>query len=291
MRNMHLLGLLASSASLSHAQNWSESYAPVYVDCPSDATFTRSASEGLHPDEEVWLHHRKKVVAGALSHYLSNARLKDFDIDAYLSGLNRSNFDAVPGIGLAISGGGYVSAITGAGVIRALDGREEMSSAAGTGGILQAMSFLSGQSGGSWVASSYTAAQLPLSEALLEYWQPQLDRLGATTNGTHEATIESIILDVAAKEQAGFSVSVSDLLGRINSYEFIEGPRGGLDKTMAGIRDLPKFQTHEMPLLIVQIAQVTDRDPTECGLVLPTIKTPIVGFPLELRGREQPTLT
>lgn len=281
MRWINILSFLTTSTTFSLAQNLSDSYAPVYVECPKDVTFTRSASEGLHPDEDTWLYNRKIVVAGALSDYLSHANMKGFDIDRYMSGINHSHFAAVPSIGLAISGGGYASAIMGAGVIRALDGREELSNAAGTGGLLQAMSFLSGQSGGSWVTMSYTAAEYPISSELLEYWQPQLDRFTATTNGTHASTIESIILDIAAKAKAGFSVGVADLLGRINGYEFIKGTRGGLNMTMSGVKDLSTFKKHQMPLPIIQIAEVRDTDPRQLGLLVPTMKTPIVCGPLD----------
>ena len=276
MRCPGILALSAISVSAVTAQNFSESYAPVYVDCPKDDTFNRPASEGLHPDEETWLHNRKKVVAGALSNYLSNAKLKDFDIDHYVSALIHTNYDAVPGIGVAVSGGGYASAIMGAGVLRALDGREKMSNEAGTGGLLQAMSFLSGQSGGSWLVMTETANEYPLSDDLLEYWQPQIDRFAAKTNGTHAATIESIVLDIADKAKAGFNVSVADMIGRINGYEFIKGPKGGLNATMSGIKNLAMFKDHQMPFPIVQIAQVTEKDPNEMGLFVPTLKTPMV---------------
>lgn len=281
MRCSYTCAFLASTATAAVAYNLSESYAPVYVDCPKDATFNRLASEGLNPEEETWIHNRKKVVAGALSDYLSHANLKGFDIDHYISALNHSQYDAVPAIGVAISGGGYASAIMGAGLLRALDGREKVTNEAGTGGLMQALSFLSGQSGGSWLVSAYTAAEYPLSEDLLEYWQPQVDRFTAKTNGTHAATIESIVLDIAAKAKAGFNVSVADFLGRLNGYEFVEGPRGGLNVTMSGVKDLPTFRNHQMPLPIIQIAQVTDKDPMGQGLLLPTIKTPIVRIPID----------
>lgn len=258
------------------AQNLSESYAPVYVNCPTDVVFTRSATQGLNAQEETWLHGRKKVVAGALSKYLSNANLTAFDLDQYLSSLNDSNFEAVPGIGVAISGGGYASAIMGTGVLRALDGREAISNAAGTGGLLQALSFYSGQSGGSWAVSSPTVAEYPSWDELLDYWQPQINRFTAKTNGTHAATVESIVYDIAAKAKAGFNVSVADFLGRLNGYEFIKGPRGGLDVTMSGVQDLPMFKKHQMPLPIIQITQVTDADLNQLGLLVPTMKSPMV---------------
>lgn len=276
MRSSNNFALLATAAAAALAQNLSESYAPVYVDCPKDVIFNRPASEGLNPDEETWFHNRKEVVAGALSNYLSHANLKDFDIDHYVSALNHTNYDAVPAIGVAVSGGGYASTILGAGVLRALDGRENASNEAGTGGLLQAMSFLSGQSGGSWLVSTYIANGLPLSEDVLEYWQPQIDRLAAKTNGTHAATIESMVLDIAAKAEAGFNVSVADLIGRFNGYEFIEGPRGGLNATMSNIKDLPAFKNQQMPFPIIEIVQVTDKDPNQLGLFVPTMKSPTV---------------
>lgn len=211
--------LLSPCLTLSHALNLSESYAPVHVDCPPDVDLTRSAAAGLHPDEETWLHNRKQVVAGALGQYLTNANLKDFDIDKYVSGINASNFAAVPGIGVAVSGGGYASAILGTGLLRALDDREEVSVKAGTGGLLQSLSFVSGQSGGSWFVSTWIANNLPVAEDLLDYWQPEINRFTAKTNGTHAATIASIGEDIAAKAKAGFNVSVADFIGRINSYE------------------------------------------------------------------------
>lgn len=276
MRWSNIFALSTAAAVAVVAQNLSESYAPVYVECPNDVIFNRPASEGLNPDEETWFYNRKKVVAGALSNYLSNAKLKDFDIDRYVSALNHTNYEAVPAIGVAISGGGYASAIDGAGVLRALDGREKASNEAGTGGLLQAMSFLSGQSGGSWLVSTFTANSYPRTDDLLEYWQPQIDRFTAKTNGTHAATIESIVLDIAAKAKAGFNVSVADLLGRLNGYEFVMGPRGGLNATMSNIKDLAMFKDHRMPFPIIQIVQVTDKDPLQHDLLVPTIQTPTV---------------
>ena len=278
---MHLfysISVLTLYATLAAAQNLSESYAPIYVDCPSDTQFVRPASDGLNPKEEQWLHDRKKVVASTLPRYLSRSKMTDFDIESYIRALNRTDYAATPTIGLAISGGGWASAIMGSGFIRALDEREDESNAAGTGGLLQSMSFFSGQSGGSWVVMSYSTAQFPRSTDLLEYWQPQIDRSAATTNGTHAATPASIASDIVAKAEAGFSIGLADLLGRTDGYEFIEGPNGGLNVTLSGITDLHTFKSHEMPLPIVQIAQVTNADKHELGLLVPGIDSPIVSI-------------
>lgn len=51
---------------------------------------------------------------------------------------------------------------------------------------------------------------------------------------------------------------------------------GGVNATMSNLKQLSKFQSHEMPLPIIQVAQVTNGDPVELGLEVPTIKTPLV---------------
>lgn len=279
MRSANSLALLAISAATVLAQNFSESYAPIHVECPSDVTFTRSASEGLNPEEEQWFYNRKRVIAAVLPEYLSNANMKDFDIDGYISAINKSDYAALPAIGVAVSGGGFASAIMGTGVMRALDGREELSNAAGTGGLLQSLSFYSGQSGGSWAVMTITTADYPSTDELLDYWQPQIDRFHATTNSTHAVTLESIAQDIAMKARAGFNVSAADMLGRVNSYEFIMGPNGGLNATMSSIKQLPKFQSYEMPFPIVQVTEAVDGDPVELTLQLPTLKSPMVCVP------------
>ncbi|OBZ78586.1 Lysophospholipase [Grifola frondosa] len=66
-----------------------------------------------------------------------------------------------PKVAIAVSGGGYRAAIFGAGVLHALDGRNAQSVEVGTGGLLQATSYLSGLSGGSWLVGSLAQANFP----------------------------------------------------------------------------------------------------------------------------------
>ena len=60
---------------------------------------------------------------------------------------------------IATSGGGYRAAMFGAGVMMGLDGRNQTSVSAGTGGLLQAIDHLSGLSGGSWLVTSLAQAK------------------------------------------------------------------------------------------------------------------------------------
>jgi hypothetical protein len=82
-----------------------------------------------------------------------------------LSALNSSSF---PKIGIAISGGGYRAAQYGAGVLSALDARNQSGKAAGTGGLLQVSSYLSGLSGASRFLLSINYRELWVNSCLID---------------------------------------------------------------------------------------------------------------------------
>jgi lysophospholipase len=84
----------------------------------------------------------------ALGEYLERLHIPDFSVSRYLRLLHSSNHQDVPVMGLAISGGGWASAYTGTGGLRALDARLPAAVQHGTGGLLQCMTYMSGLSGG-----------------------------------------------------------------------------------------------------------------------------------------------
>jgi lysophospholipase len=88
---------------------------------------------------------------------LERASITGLDIRAYIQTLLDSGL-TLPRIGIAVSGGGYRALMNGAGAISAFDNRTPDSTAPGQlGGVLQAATYLSGLSGGSWlVGSIYT---------------------------------------------------------------------------------------------------------------------------------------
>lgn len=59
-----------------------------------------------------------------------------------------------PTVGIAVSGGGFRAALVGAGTFNALDGRNTTAVQAGTGGVWQLASYMTGLSGGSWFVGS-----------------------------------------------------------------------------------------------------------------------------------------
>jgi lysophospholipase len=143
---MLLLSTLAL-AGVAYALNGTVTdYAPlVNQPCPNVTTdpllrvFTPK-NQSLHPREEDYVNTRlTTVIPNEWKNWLG---------DGSAIGYNLSTFNnSFPKIGIAISGGGYRAAQYGAGVLSALDARNESAKAAGTGGLLQVTSYLSGLSG------------------------------------------------------------------------------------------------------------------------------------------------
>ncbi|KAG6980368.1 Lysophospholipase 2 [Fusarium oxysporum f. sp. conglutinans] len=138
------------------APNAPDGYAPGQVSCPETRPAIRQANN-LSNDETTWLEQRDKNTVSALRYILKRFNIGNIDTDSYLDGIV-SDGDAPPRIGIAISGGGYRAMMNGAGAIAAFDNRTTNSGTKGQlGGILQATTYLSGLSGGSWtVGSLYT---------------------------------------------------------------------------------------------------------------------------------------
>ncbi|OJJ42302.1 hypothetical protein ASPZODRAFT_125778 [Penicilliopsis zonata CBS 506.65] len=260
---------IAAVAALSAAQELPQGYAPIPVPCPTDLQWVRPAV-GLNPAEADWVQGRKPVVLEALRTYLERLELADFDMGEYIARLNDSHQAHVPIIGMAISGGGFGSAFTGTGAMRAFDGRLPAANTQRTGGLLQTLTYLSGLSGGSWPTVSFTAHNFPTADEIVDYWKPEIDRIYNVENTTADAATEVTMFEqIATKFEAGFDVGVSDYLGRAYAYEFIPGEEGGLNTTYSGIRQLSKFLSHEMPMPIIHLAEVGSGDLEYDGLWVP----------------------
>jgi lysophospholipase len=108
----------------------------------------------LSAREENWKSSRREKTAWALGDFLVRANITGFNVGQYIERLN-SIQQELPKIGIAISGGGYRALMTGAGAVAAFDNRTTNSTAVGQlGGLLQASTYLSGLSGGSWLIGS-----------------------------------------------------------------------------------------------------------------------------------------
>lgn len=72
-----------------------------------------------------------------------------------------------PTVGIAVSGGGFRAALVGAGIFNAFDQRNKTAVKAGTGGILQLASYMTGLSGGAWFVSSLAINSHPSMHDLI----------------------------------------------------------------------------------------------------------------------------
>lgn len=134
--------LFASSVA---AQGSFADYAPtINVPCPqsSDGVLVRTftpETQTLNSQEVSYVSTRESnVIPSAWSGWVGNGSS---------IGYNFSLFKSLPRIGVAVGGQGYRTAQFGAGVLSALDARNSTAKTLGTGGLLQAASYLAGSSG------------------------------------------------------------------------------------------------------------------------------------------------
>jgi lysophospholipase len=97
---------------------------------------------------------RDNATVLALVNVLERANITGLDVNAYIQNMVDNGL-MLPRIGIAVSGGGYRALMNGAGAISAFDNRTANSTSPGQlGGVLQAATYLSGLSGGSWLVGS-----------------------------------------------------------------------------------------------------------------------------------------
>ena len=218
-------------------------YAPTLQPCPAGTTLVREVgahahSQRLSLQEAAYVSERRsRVLPRAWANYLRNVQANTHTLlPAYVDGILLGVFgkDAFPTLGIATSGGGHRAAIFGAGVLNALDGRNRTSVRAGTGGLLQTATYLSGLSGGSWLVSSLAQADFPTLPELVfgpenadgtgfGGWLTQINLLQPGNATVTAAFVEGLIEEVALKRAAGFPVTVGDVWGRALSRHFVNG--------------------------------------------------------------------
>ena len=247
MLSLLLLGnTLLSSALLVKCQlAAAEAYTPTRVPCPPNTSLIRHAGTGTNqsvsPSESAYVASRQSLVLpSAWKSYLENveAQVEAKNVSGLpsyvsdiLSGTNGSN--AYPTFGIATSGGGYRAAIVGAGVLNALDGRNASAVEAGTGGLLQAATYLTGLSGGSWLVTSLAQADFPtLPDLVLQPndssgwggWNAEFSLLSPTSDGVQGLAYDvDLITEIQGKLLAGYPVSIVDLWARILARHFTNG--------------------------------------------------------------------
>jgi lysophospholipase len=133
-------------------------YAPlVNQPCPNITTnpLVRSftpKNQTLHPREASYVDTRlSTVIPNEWQNWIGDGSTIGYNLSQLIVNVNSTiatpGNGSFPKIGIAISGGGYRAAQYGAGVLSALDARNDSAKTAGTGGFLQVTSYLSGLSG------------------------------------------------------------------------------------------------------------------------------------------------
>lgn len=225
----------------------SDAYTPIKVQCP-EGSLVRSAGTGsqtLSAAEAAYISEREStILPSAWSTYLTTvktyAAAHKLDVPTYVQQLLGGK--EVPQdmrVGMAVSGGGYRAAVVGGGIMHAFDGRNVTSVHAGTGGLLQGVSYLSGLSGGGWLVSSLTQTGFPTVPDLI--WGTNTDHSKGDT-GTYGGFLaqfgfvepsSNVITDgkyalrtieeTDGKKAAGFNITMTDWWARVLARHFING--------------------------------------------------------------------
>ena len=204
-------------------------YAPItHVDCPDISTHPllrrwTPENQALHPQELAYVNTRAtEVLPKAWEDWLGTGSQ---------IGYNLADFrGALPKVAIAIPGGGLRAAQYGAACLEALDARNDTAKAAGTGGLLQVSSYITGlsgtliidvemivqclpTSGGSWITGSLFFNGWPTIQELVfggpksSGWMLDLDfvmpdGLNLFSEG-NQAFFGSILWSVMAKAKTG----------------------------------------------------------------------------------------
>lgn len=258
----------------------SQAYTPVVARCPTGFNLVRMAgtpgNQTLSSSEASYIQNRKTdVLPKAWKRYLSNVLSTNPFLPEYVSSILSGASSEVPTLGIATSGGGYRAAIFGAGVLNALDARNSSSDAAGTGGLLQAATYLSGLSGGSWFITSLAQANFPtmqdlifgpasptVSNNLWGGWNADYDLLSPSMNPAIDGEYYTDLADeLRGKYDAGFVVTFADYWTRSLARHFANGTFSsnfydesythGAGVLWSGVANTTSFASHSIPFPIV----------------------------------------
>ncbi|TFK75253.1 phospholipase B [Pluteus cervinus] len=275
-------------------------YAPsTNVECPDLSTtslirvFTPQ-NQTLHPAEEEYISNRTTLVLpGAWNDWLGDGSLLSYNLTMF------EGF--YPKVGIAIPGGGLRAAQFAAGCLSGIDARNDSAKAAGSGGLLQVASYISGLSGGSWITGSLFFNNWPNINELvlgndrdLAGWK--LDLPLVTPDGVNlfsnenQAFFGSVLWSVIAKGAAGIDTSMTDPWSRMISYHFLNqttranfftnDSAHGAGQLWSDIPSLPAFRQYQAPFPII----VADSRPVGSNLTTILSPEPVVYeiTPLEL---------
>lgn len=195
-------------------------------------------------DEKDWVEGRKAITQPALENFLRRTDL-DFNYERLLENHNFT-------IAHAFSGGGFRAMLSGAGAMAALDSRTPNSNQKRhLGGLLQAATYVTGLSGGSWLLTSIYMNQFASINQLVnsrQVWNLKEHLLLPRD----PLLFWGMLFDqVGRKKQAGFQVTLTDFWSRALALKFIGYPEGGPAAQWSDIKRWVWFRQHLCPFPIV----------------------------------------
>jgi lysophospholipase len=219
---LHVYGAPAQTPATALADPFSTSQ------CPKDFHLVRrpGGHSELNPNELAYIEDRKaNVIPHAWKEYLSNVKSTQTHLPHYVTHiLSGDKGWSAPNLGIATSGGGYRAAIFGAGILNTLDGRNASSAKIGTGGLLQAATYLSGLSGGAWLVSSLVQAEFPTIQNLVFGDQNPSNYAGWLAQFDVQQTNISVVLsELVPKFAKGFDMTFNDLWAQNLARHFLNG--------------------------------------------------------------------
>jgi len=235
-------------------------YAPSAVPCPPQRPIVRSAEGGLSANETAWLDRQADTTHSALNAELERLHIGGLDVRAYLKTIADGG-GALPKMGIAVSGGGYRALMNGAGALAAFDDRTSGSTDAGRlGGILQASTYISGLSGGSWLVGSLYMANFTTVESIVraphgsflsQLWQFNETIVEGPVTLTVRDYYQQLNDAVDAKAKAGYHTTITDTWGRALSYQLFNANDGSPAYTLSSVATDLSSSSVAMPLPII----------------------------------------
>lgn len=237
MTAVHILVLLVRSAVVLAQDSSIYDYAPALDSpCPTGSPNTSALVRGftpqaqsLGPQEQAYVSAREStVIPRAWSDWLGDGSALGYDLSSFEGHL--------PRLAIAIGGRSLRAAQFGAGVLSALDARNDTAKNRGTGGLLQVASYLSSSSGrsrahrspvsflilalvigGAWLAGGMVANDWPNPRDLvygdgqgLSGWMLDMDLVAPSSISVHDVDNQdywtSVLDSVSAKAESSMSV-------------------------------------------------------------------------------------
>lgn len=163
-----------------------------------------------------------------------------------------------PVISLALSGGGYRAMINGLGMTMGLMGESDEAKAAGTGGWMDAVTYMAGLSGGSWGTGSFVANDGPLPTDLIKNVWNLESNLVFPPDGKL-AFYTNMLSNARSKTAEGFPTQITDYWALALGDHLLPGQwrlNSTANMTISRLlNEVPKLQNAQVPFPIIIAAE------------------------------------